>query len=109
MGKSNSIKTQQEKNREFQNYVNEMTANMDKRQEALGVELSSMEEAHYASFPDKALLIEGRYSHLTTVSEWSLKSVSAIIDSCSKAIFGTKKDAPGGVRKRTQIRRSASP
>ncbi len=100
MGKSNSIKTQQEKNKEFQNYVEQMTANMDKRQAALDSELSKMEEAHYASFPDKALLIEGRYSHLTTVSEWSLKTISNIIDSCSKAIFGTKKDAPGGSEKK---------
>ena len=55
-----------------------------------------METKHYENISDKKLLVEGRYSHLTTVSEWSLNSVSAIIDSCSKALLGTKKSAPEG-------------
>ncbi|GEM_PF-5162090 len=55
-----------------------------------------MKTKHYENISDKKLLVEGRYSHLTTVSEWSLNSVSAIIDSCSKALLGTKKSAPEG-------------
>lgn len=96
MGKSNSIQEQQKKNEEFQQYIEKMSCNMVERQDALKQELEEMEKKHYENFSDKALLIEGRYSHLTTVSEWSLKSVSAIIDECSKALFGDKKRAPEG-------------
>lgn len=74
MGKSKSIQEQQAKNAEFQKYVDEMSSNMAERQTALEKELESMQKEHYKNFPDKALLIEGEYSHLTTLSEWSLKS-----------------------------------
>lgn len=97
MGQSNSIQEQQEKNQEFQAYINEMNQNMDQRLIALSNDLRGMEDTHYASFPDRTLLIEGRYSHLTTLSEWSLRSISKIIDSCSKAIFGAI--APNGSQK----------
>lgn len=96
MGKSNSIQQQEVKNTQFQEYVTKMNSDMDARQEALQRELEEMEKKHYESISDKTLLLEGRYSHLTTVSEWSLKSVSAIIDSCSKALLGMKKSAPAG-------------
>ena len=97
MGQSNSIQEQQEKNQEFQAYINEMNQNMDQRLIALSNDLRGMEDTHYSSFPDRTLLIEGRYSHLTTLSEWSLRSISKIIDSCSKAIFGAI--APNGSQK----------
>lgn len=96
MGKSNSIQQQEAKNTEFQEYVTKMNSDMDQRQQALQQELEEMEQKHYESISDKTLLMEGRYSHLTTVSEWSLNSVSAIIDSCSKALLGTKTSAPEG-------------
>lgn len=96
MGKSNSIQQQETKNTEFQEYVTRMNSDMDQRQQALQQELEEMEQKHYENISDKTLLLEGRYSHLTTVSEWSLKSVSAIIDSCSKALLGTKSGAPEG-------------
>ncbi len=95
MGKSNSIQKQELQNTEFQEYVTKMNSDMDRRQQALQQELEEMEQKHYENISDKKLLVEGRYSHLTTVSEWSLNSVSAIIDSCSKALLGTKK-APEG-------------
>lgn len=98
MGKSNTIQEQQKTNEAFQKYINDMTKNMDARQEGLIGQLAEMEKKHYVGFSDKALLVEGRYSHLTTVSEWSLKSVDAIIDACSKALFGDKKNAPKGSR-----------
>lgn len=97
MGKSKSIAKQQKLNKEFQQYIDEMSSNMDQRQEALGKELEAMEEEHYKQYPDKAILIDGNYSHLTTMSEWTLKSVESIIDSCSKAIFGA--DTPEGSEK----------
>ena len=94
MGQSNSIQEQQQKNLEFQAYINEMNQNMEQHLLALSSELKGMEDTHYFTFPDRTLLIEGRYSHLTTLSEWSLRSISKIIDSCSKAIFGAV--APNG-------------
>ncbi|MCH5345324.1 MAG: hypothetical protein J1E64_14955 [Acetatifactor sp.] len=97
MGKSKSIADQAKANQEFQKYVNDMNKDMDTRQSALSDTLASMQEEHYKNFTDKALLIEGKYSHLTTTSQWSLQSVSDIIDSCSKAIFGSK--APAGSEK----------
>lgn len=98
MGKSNSIQQQETKNTEFQEYVTKMNSDMDQRQQALQQELEEMERKHYENISDKRLLVEGRYSHLTTISEWSLKSVSVIIDSCSKALLGTKKSAPEGCK-----------
>lgn len=96
MGKSSTIQEQQKTNEAFQKYIEDMTRNMATRQEGLVGQLEEMEKKHYVGFSDKALLIEGRYSHLTTVSEWSLKSVNAIIDACSKALFGDKKSSPEG-------------
>lgn len=96
MGKSNTIQEQQKANQEFQKYIEDMTKNMEQRQNALSGQLDEMEKSHYVNFSDKALLVEGKYSHLTTVSEWSLKSVSGIIDACTKALFGDKKASPEG-------------
>lgn len=96
MGKSKTIQEQQKTNQEFQKYIDDMTSNMSQRQDALSGQLDEMEKRHYANFSDKALLVEGKYSHLTTVDEWSLKSVSAIIEACSKALFGDKKTPPEG-------------
>ncbi|MCM1423197.1 MAG: hypothetical protein NC415_05205, partial [bacterium] len=78
MGKSKTIRDQQKTNQEFQQYLDEMTRDMAQRQNMLAEQLEKMEQDHYACFPDKALLVEGKYSHLTTVSEWSLKSVNVI-------------------------------
>lgn len=97
MGKSNSIQEQLKNNQAFTDYVQKISADMENRQNKMASQLENMEKEHYASFDDKALLMEGRYSHLTTTSEWSLKSISKIIDSCSKAIFGSKE--PEGTTK----------
>lgn len=100
MGKSRSIQDQQKKNEEFQKYVQQISKDMEERQNRMSVKLEEMEKQHYEKFSDKALLMEGTYSHLTTMSEWSLNSISAIIDTCSKAIFGEKKDTPAGSDKK---------
>lgn len=97
MGKSKSIAEQAKVNKEFQQYINDMNKDMDARQASLSDNLNSMQEEHYKNYTDKALLIEGKYSHLTTTSQWSLQSVSDIINSCSKAIFGST--APEGSEK----------
>lgn len=106
MGKSKSISEQEKSSQEFQQYVEKMNENMDNRQAALGTVLDGMQEEHYKPFSDKALLIEGKYSHLTTVSQWSLQSVSDIIDACAKAIFGSK--APVGSKKEEMGEESAA-
>lgn len=98
MGKSKSIQDRQKVNQAFQEYVEKISSDMGARQDKMSEMLEQMEEKHYEKFSDKALLMEGKYSHLTTVSEWSLKSISAIIDTCSRAIFGSK--APEGSDKK---------
>lgn len=97
MGRSKSIKEQQESNKEFQEYVEAMNKNMEVHMGKTSCALDGMVTTHYAQFSDKALLIEGRYSHLTTMSEWSLDSVAKIVESCRNAIFG--KPAPDGAKK----------
>ncbi len=68
-----------------------------------------MEKGHYEKFSDKALLVEGKYSHLTTVSEWSLKSVNAIIDACTRALFGDKKILRREASSQKQMNRQVNP
>lgn len=107
MGKSKNIQDQQKLNQEFQDYVKKISEDMEVRQEKMSTTLEEMEKKHYEKYSDKALLMEGKYSHLTTVSEWSLKSISDIIDTCSKAIFGSKTPA-GSEKKDTGKEVSAS-
>lgn len=107
MGKSKSIQDQMKTNQDFQNYVQQISADMASRQENMASKLADMEKTHYASFPDKAVLMEGRYSHLTTTSEWSLKVVSNIINGCSQALFGSK-EPEGSTKPETSQEVSAS-
>lgn len=97
MGKSNSIEKQQKSNKAFEEYITAMNADMEKHLGKTSDTLDGMVKNHYELFPDKAMLMEGRYSHLTTLSEWSLASVDKIIDGCRGAIFGKK--APAGTEK----------
>ncbi len=97
MGKSNSIEQQQKSNKAFQEYVNAMNKDMEEHVGKTSKELDALVEVHYKPFPDKASLLEGRYSHLSTVSEWSLASVQKMIASCRDAIFGAP--APAGSKK----------
>lgn len=97
MGKSHSIQQQQERNKEFNEYITQINEDLDKRKDVLEQQLSKMEQEHYSNISDKAMLIEGKYHHLTTTSEWSLDSVNEIINACSKAIFGSKE--PSGSEK----------
>lgn len=98
MGKSKSIKELQETNKAFQDYVDQMGEKMDAYKVKMTEEIGNMIQEHYRNFSDKSLLMEGSYSHLTTMSEWSLNSISAIINSCSKALFGSK--IPEGAEKK---------
>lgn len=100
MGKSKSIEKQQKLNKQFQNYINEMTADMDKYQQKAGEQLDSMIVKHYEPYKDRASLMEGQYQHLSTLSEWSLKSVNQIIQSCSNALFHNK-NVDGTEKKKT--------
>lgn len=100
MGRSNSIKQQQESNQAFREYVDKMTEDLEKRQQNITKELEGMISEHYKQYSDKASLMEGKYAHLTTLSEWSLDSVNSIIKACSKAIFDGK--APKGTDEKQQ-------
>jgi len=97
MGQSNSIKKQQEQNVEFQKYVDDMRADLNKSQAEQTLILDKKIKEHYSKYNDDASMISSSYQHLTTVSEFSLKSVNTMIDSCRTAIFGGK--LPDGAKK----------
>ncbi|CAK7014462.1 hypothetical protein [Saezia sanguinis] len=99
MGKSNSIEQQQKSNQAFQEYVNSMNNEMNKHLAEAKSAIDALITNHYKPYPDKAELIVGEYSHLATVSEWSLGSVNKILDACRNAIFGAQ--APDGTQKGT--------
>ncbi|KMT53593.1 hypothetical protein ACR52_21360 [Pseudomonas fildesensis] len=90
MGQSNTIKEQQEKNAEFQKYVDGMRADLNKIQAEQTQILDKHVKEHYSKYKDDASMISSSYQHLTTVSEWSLASVNVMIDSCRDTIFGKK-------------------
>lgn len=100
MGKSNSIEDQQKKNEGFQTYTNMMKAEMEKQTNAMESKIEEMVKEHYKSYSDNQNLLKGQYNHLTTISEWSLKSVNQIITLCAKTILGSK--APEGSEKAEQ-------
>ncbi|ELE9461066.1 hypothetical protein RBV54_004800 [Salmonella enterica] len=88
MGRSNSIAEQQKSNEAFQKYVTEMQSDMTKRLSDVKSSINEMIEEHYKKYPDKNELMVGEYTHLATLSEWSLDAVNKIIDSCKKSLFG---------------------
>jgi hypothetical protein len=55
-------------------------------------------KSHYSTYTDRVQLLQGSYSHLTTVSEWSLDGVNKMIDAIKDALFG-KKATPAGTEK----------
>lgn len=99
MGQSNTIEQQQEKNKDFQTYVDQMRKDLDKSLATETSALNARVKEHYSKYGDDALMIASSYRHLTTASEWSLKSINVMIDSCRKAIFGGK--LPDGAKKDT--------
>ncbi|EDW1732853.1 hypothetical protein S726_005044 [Salmonella enterica subsp. enterica] len=88
MGRSNSIAEQQKSNEAFQKYVTEVQSDMTKRLSDVKSSINEMIEEHYKKYPDKNELMVGEYTHLATLSEWSLDAVNKIIDSCKKSLFG---------------------
>jgi hypothetical protein len=100
MGKSKTIADQGNLNKQFQQYIDEMTQSMEKQAVSITGTIDNMVKSHYQTFPDKAELLTGQYSHLTTFSEWSLNSITTMIDSCRKTIFGTA-SVPEGSEKET--------
>lgn len=88
MGKSKSIQQQQKDNQDFQKYIESMNSNMEKNIATTNALLDEMANEHYKKFDDKTTLMQGRYSHLSTTSEWSLNSINNIIKLCKNALFG---------------------
>lgn len=88
MGRSNSIAEQQKSNEAFQKYVTDMQSDMTKRLSDVKSSIDEMIREHYKGYPDKNELMVGEYTHLATLSEWSLDAVNKIIDSCKKSLFG---------------------
>lgn len=99
MGQSNTIEQQAKLNTRIQAYVDQMRADLDKSLAAETVALNARVKEHYSKYGDDALMIASSYRHLTTTSEWSLKSINTMIDSCRTAIFGGK--LPDGAKKDT--------
>ncbi|MEX3776494.1 hypothetical protein [Pseudomonas sp. MYb118] len=77
-----------------------MRADLDKSMAVETAALNTRVKEHYSKYGDDALMIASSYRHLTTASEWSLKSINTMIDSCRTAIFGGK--LPDGAKKDTQ-------
>lgn len=100
MGTSATIKSQEEKNAEFANYVDKQRADLDGRANAEVENISKKAKDYYAKFKDDTSLVSSNYRHLTTVKEWSLDSINQMINTCQRAIFGgplpdgAKRDTP---------------
>lgn len=99
MGRSKTIREQQKANAAFNDYVKSMAKDMEEHVDKTSKTLDAMIEAHYKSFPDKAMLQQGQYSHLSTFSQWSLDSVNEILNQCRDALFG-KAPAPKGTEQK---------
>lgn len=96
MGRSNTIDEQAKLNVEFQKYIDDQTANLDRMSQDAKTQIAATIESYYqeAKCTDAAPLIQGSYQHLATTSEWSLDSLSKMIDSVKNSIFGAP--APEG-------------
>ncbi|MCU0541243.1 MAG: hypothetical protein MUE44_03540 [Oscillatoriaceae cyanobacterium Prado104] len=96
MGRSNTIDEQAKVNAEFQKYIDEQTANLDRMALEAKTQIAATIDSYYreAKCTDAAPLIQGSYQHLATASEWSLDSLSKMIDSLKNSIFGAP--APEG-------------
>ena len=90
MGKSNTIEQQSKANAAFQTYIDGQTKALDAMTEDALKTIESTIDTYYkkGKWDDAAPLIQGRYQHLATTSEWSLDNVSKMIDALRGAIFG---------------------
>ncbi|MBD1945428.1 hypothetical protein H6F50_24280 [Coleofasciculus sp. FACHB-712] len=96
MGKSNTIDQQAKLNADFQKYINDQTTALDTMTTKAQGEIQTTIDTYYkkGNWKDAAPLIQGKYEHLTTESEWSLDNVSKMIEALRGAIFGAP--APAG-------------
>ena len=97
MGHSNSIAEQSKANAEFEKYITDTNADLDKQAAAAWTTIHDNIAAHYAPFSNESIEIaKGSYKHVTTLSEWSLDNVSKMIKTIQGAIFGTTaQNVPG--------------
>ena len=90
MGSSNTIEQQKKENEAFRQYVDEQTAAMQGVLKSKQDELEVLKKKTFSEsrITDQSFLFGGHYQHLETMSEWSLKNVTKIIDAVGGAIFG---------------------
>jgi uncharacterized protein (DUF2164 family) len=103
MGKSNTIDQQAKLNADFQKYIDDRTKVLDDMATKAEAEIQTKIGTYYknGNWKDAAPLIQGKYQHLSTVSEWSLDNVNKMISALHEAIFG-KAPAPEGSTAPTQ-------
>lgn len=92
MGKSNTISDQEKLNAQFQSYIDTQTRVLDQLTSGAQVAIDNTIATYYKAggWSDAKPLVAGSYQHLSTASEWSLDSVSRMIDAVRDSIFGKK-------------------
>lgn len=98
MGKSNSIEQQAKMNQEFQQYIDTQTKALSATTKQARADMDKTIAEYYKSgqWDDVSPVAAKTYQHMTTTSEWSLTSVSQMIDSLRNTIFGTATTPVGG-------------
>lgn len=106
MGKSKSIQAQQVDSEDFNKYIEAMNKSMEKKLADTTSVLDEMAKEHYAKFDDNSILMQGKYSHFSTTSEWSLASINALVKLCKNALFGSA--LPDGSEQPQEVKQDVS-
>ncbi len=98
MGKSNTIKQEAEKNREFNEFLSEQQANMERLTSELQDNVLTQQANFYEENDwDNNAVMAYRFNDWQTTSTWSLDNVIAIVKKIGDAISGVSgADLPSG-------------
>jgi len=90
MGAAPTLSQQAAKDKEFQKYIDERNAELDKTVTAARTAMDGEMRTFYAAggWNDAKPLASGAYQHLATASTWSLEHVTNMIDAVRGAVFG---------------------
>ena len=90
MGAAPTISEQAAKDKEFQKYVDERNAELDKTVATATAAMDSQMKDFYTKggWDDAKPLASGAYQHLATASTWSLDHVNNMIEAVRGAVFG---------------------
>lgn len=88
MGTSPTIAQQQQAQQQFQQFVDNATKNLDAIMASMTSDIQADVTAYYKSFPDYKPLMLGNYQHVSTVTEWSLAAVGAMLGKIKDCLFG---------------------